>query len=242
MDLSGFQGYVKKTATVVSDDPANPRTVLLIEGTVRPLIGILPEKTVGFYGMAGGLEEKVIDLISTSNAFHIRKVEDNLGKKAVYGLETVEDGRHYRLRVSNSLKQGNYRGSITLHTDSSDRPELTIWVNGSIEGEIGVRPKTLVVGRLSPDQGILSGKVMVTNNLNKPFRIVRYTFDEHVVDVTRAPLPDGAGYSLEVTPKMERIAPGGRVQTVLTIETDVDSEGKHKVQIQAINLSEVTSK
>ncbi len=236
LDLKGFQGYVKKTATIVSDDPAHPRVVVSVEGKVEPLIRISPEKSVSFFGTAETVKESVVDLVATSKAFHIRSLDDTLEKKAVYKLETVEEGRRYRLRISNNTKHGNYRGHITLHTDSAEKPELTIWVNGSIEGQIAVRPKTLVVGRLSPDQGVLSGKVQVTNNLNGKFRIVKCSYDERVINVIQSTMPDGSGFSLEVTPNMQNIPAGGRLQTTLTIETDVDSDAKQEVQVQAINL------
>ncbi|MFZ2447402.1 MAG: hypothetical protein WAW37_13685 [Syntrophobacteraceae bacterium] len=238
LDLRGFQGYVKKSATVFSDDPANPRLILLVEGTVKPLIAVRPEKTVYFQGMADGLAEKAVDFIGASNPFHIRKIEDNLDKKVQYRLETVEDGKHYRLKLSNRAQRGNYRGSITLHTDFADKPELTVWVNGSIEGEIGVRPNNLVVGRLSPDQSVLSGKILVTSNRKKNFQIVKCTYDDKVIRVTQAPFPDESGFSLEVTPNMTSIPPGGRLQTTLAIETDVASEEKHEVRVQAINLAD----
>ena len=40
------------------------------------------------------------------------------------------------------------------------------------------------------------------------------------------PFPNELGFSREVTPNMENITPGGQIQTVLAIETDVSSEGK----------------
>ncbi len=222
----------------MSDDPANPRIVLLLEGTVKPLIEVWPEKTVYFQGIADGLDEKTIDLITTSNMFHIRKVDDTLDKKVIYRLETVEEGKHYRLRVSNNASMGSYRGSITVYTDFAEKPELTIWVNGSIEGEIGIRPKILVVGRLSLDQGIITGKVLVVDNKNKAFKIVKCIWDERLIDVRQEPVPSGPGFSLEVTPKLENIPLGSRIPTVLRVETDVPSEGKLEVQVQAINLAE----
>ncbi len=240
VNLRGFQGYVKKTATILSDDPANPRVVLQVEGTVKPLIEVRPEKTIYFQGIADSLSEKTIDLVTTSKMFHIRKVCDDLDKKASYKLETVEDGKHYRLRVSNNTSRGNYRGTITVYTDFAEKPELTIWVNGFIEGEIGIRPKVLVVGRLSPDQGVITGKVLVVDNRNKAFKIVRCTYDQRVIDVRQEPFPNEPGFSLEVTPKMENIPPGSRIQSLLTVETDVPSEGKQEVQIQAINLGQAT--
>jgi hypothetical protein len=201
------------------------------------LIEVRPEKTIYFQGMADSITEKTIDLVTTSKPFHIRKVDDDLDKKAGYRLETVEDGKHYRLTVFNRTHQGNYRGSITLHTDFAEKPELTVWVSGFIEGEIGIRPKVLVVGRLSPDQGLLSGKVLVVDNKKRPFKIVKCTYDERIIHVKQMPLPGGQGFSLDVTPEMENIPLGSRLQTQLTVETDVASEEKLETQIQAINLS-----
>ena len=37
---------------------------------------------------------------------------------------------------------------------------------------------------------------------------------------------------------MENIPPGGLVQTVLTVETDVPSEGEQEVQVRIIDLAE----
>ena len=227
-----------KTATVLSDDPANPHVTLLVEGTVKPLIEVRPEKTIYFQGVADGLTEKTFDLITTSKQFHILKTDDGLNQKAAYKLETVEDGKHYRLRVSNNTLRGDYKGYITLYTDFAEKPVLTVWVNGSIEGEIGIRPKVLFVGRLSPDQGVLSGKVLVLDNKNRAFKIVRCTYDERILHVTQMPFPNGPGFSLEVIPNMEHIPPGGRLQTVLTIETDVPSEGEQEVQVRVTDLAE----
>jgi hypothetical protein len=236
VNLKGFQGYVKKTATVLSDDPANPRVVLTLEGAVKPLIEVRPEKTVYFQGMAGDIAEKTIDFVTTSRPFHIRKTEDNLDKKAGYRLTTVEDGRHYRLTVFNNTLRGNYRGSITLHTDFDEKPELTVWINAFIEGEIAVRPKVLVVGQLSPDQGVISGKILVVDNKKKAFKIVKCTYDKRLINVTQTSLSNESGFSLEVKPEMQNIPLGSRIQTPLTVETDETSEGKLEVQIQAINL------
>jgi len=222
----------------LSDDPANPRMVVQVEGTVKPLIEVLPEKVVYFQGLADGMADKSIDLITTSKMFHIRRVDDNLANKVSYSVETVEEGRHYRLRVSNNTSLGSYRGSITLYTDFAEKPELTVWVNGFIEGEIAIRPKALVIGRLSPDQGVITAKVLVLDNKNKAFTIIKCSYDERLISVRQQPLPDGSGFSLEVTPKMDNIPSGSRIKTVLAVETDVVTEGKLEAEIQAINLAE----
>ena len=115
---------------------------------------------------------------------------------------------------------------------------LIVRVNGSIEGEIGIRPKVLIVGRLSTNQGVTSGKVLVFNNKNRDFKIVRCKYDERILHVTQKPLPNESEFSLEVIPNMENIPPGGLIQTVLTVETDVPSEGEQEVQVRIIDLAQ----
>jgi hypothetical protein len=189
--------------------------------------------------MLDQLGDKTVEILNPSSSFHIQKMKDTLAQKAAYRLETVEDGKHYRLVISNLARQGSYRGAITLYTDMAAKPEVTIWVSGFIEGEIGVRPNSLVLGQLAPDHPVLSGKVLVLNNRNKPFRITKCVYDEKMVGVKQAPAPEGAGFTLEVTPNMANIPLGGRLQTSLTIETDAGSEGKQEVQIQLVNLGDV---
>lgn len=237
LELKGFQGYVKKTATVQSDSPDNPRITLMIEGNIKALIEVRPEKTVYFQGMPDQVGEKDIEILSTLSSFHIQKMKNDLSEKADCRLETVEDGKHYRLRISNLVKQGSYRGAITLYTDLAAKPEVTVWVNGFIEGEIGVRPNTLVLGQMAADQPVLSGKVLIVSNRDKPFQITKCSYDEKMISVKQVPFPSGKGFALEIAPNMANIPSGGRLQTNLAIETDVASEEKHEVQIQLLNLA-----
>ncbi len=79
--------------------------------------------------------------------------------------------------------------------------------------------------------------MLVIDNKNEAFQIVKCMYDERVIHVSQEPFPNQPGFSLEVRPKMENIPPGSRIPTVLTVETDVPSEGKLEVQVQAINLA-----
>jgi len=220
----------------LSDDPARPRVIVTVQGKVKPLIEVRPEKTITFQGMPDRLTEKSIDLFSDLRTFHIKKVKDNLEEKAVCRLETLEEGKHYRLGISNRSKQGNYRGSITLQTDLPDKPEVTIWVSGMIEGEIAVRPNTLVLGQLAAEQPVLTGKVLVTSNRNSAFKITKCSYDEKLISVTQSPLPGQPGFSLTISPNIKSVPAGGRAQTKITVETDVPGD-KHDVQVQVMNLA-----
>ncbi len=188
------------------------------------------------------MEEKTIDLVSTSRPFKIQKVESNLDEKVGYKTETVEDGKHYRLKVTNLLKQGSYSGFVKCLTDVPEKPEITIRVSGFIEGEVSVKPMMVLVGKMAVQQPVRTGKVLVVSNLNKPFQIKKLTYDEKLIEVKQEPLPKEPGYSLEITPKMANLptAAGGggdRQQTTLTIQTDVQSDEPQQVQVHIVNVA-----
>ena len=234
-NLKGYKGNVRKTATVYCDDPRASPIKLALQGNVRALIEIRPAETVSFRGMADKVEERAIELVGGSKPFHITKVETNLENKIAYRMETGEDGKQYRLMLSNIVKQGSYNGFIKLHTDLAQKSELNIRVSGSIEGEIAVSPKTLLIGKLGALQPARTGKILVASNSGKPFKITQLAHDENLIQVAQIPLPNQNGFTLEITPKLETIPPGARQQTTLTIETDVPTEAKQEVQIQLFN-------
>lgn len=238
VNLKGYQGTVTKSATVLSNDPQNSRSVLVVKATVKNLIEVRPASNVSFRGMADQQTEKAIDIIGASELFHIASVESNLEEKIAYRLETVEEGKQYRLNVSNRLQQGRYSGFIKLHTDLVQKSNVVIRVTGLIEGEVSVNPNSVPVGKLAAQQPVRSGKVQVVSNRNKPFRITKLIYDERLIQVSQQPLPNQSGFSLEVTPIMQNIPAGDRQQITLVIETDLPPEGKHEVQIQVYNVQD----
>jgi hypothetical protein len=242
VNLKGYQGNVKKAATVFSNDPQNQRASLLIQGNVKAQIEIQPSTNVAFRGMADQLEEKTIDLVSTSQRFTIQKVESNLEDKVRYKLETVEEGKHYRLKIANLLKQGNYSGFVKCYTDLPEKSEITIRINGFVEGEVSVKPLMVLVGKMATQQPVRTGKVLVVNNRNKPFQIKKLTYDDKLIEVKQEPLAKEPGFSLEITPIMGNLStgPANRQQTVLTIQTDVQSDEPQQVQIHIINVADTT--
>jgi hypothetical protein len=238
--LKNYQGSVQKSATVYSNDRRNPRITLVVKGKIKTLIGLSPGNTVFFKGMADQSGEKSIEMVSNTKPFHITELESDLGEKIAYRVEAVEDGKRYRLVIKNQVKEGTYRGFIKAHTDLAEKPEILIRVTGHIEGEIVVRPQTIVIGRLAPGQPVRSGKVLVISNLNKPFKITRMSYDKALLDVSRQPLPDDntSGFSIEIAPKMsneDTTKEGNSRQALdLIIETDADPEEKHEVKIYLV--------
>lgn len=237
LDLKGYNGKVKKITTVISNDPQKPKATLTMQGNVKKAIDVRPGYTISFRGMADQIKEQSIDIETVTQPFRIREVEENLGGRISHRIETVEEGRRYRLRVMNRLQKGEYNGFVKLITDHPLRSEILVRVRAVIEGEISVRPSEVILGRLTPRDAVRSAEVQLVNNRRKPFQITKLTFDNGLIDIRTTPLAAQSGFSLEITPKMGAVAQGARKETTLSIETDAMEDERHNVRIQLFNIS-----
>jgi hypothetical protein len=231
----GYQGNVRKTATVVSNDPDEGEVRLAMSGTVNPWIDVKPLRTLYFRGMGNQMEPRTVEITSDSEAFRIEKVDTNLEGKIDYNLETVEEGKHYRLTVSNAVESGEYHGRINLHTDHPHKPVVNIRVSGQIEGLIAVRPSVLFVGRLGPNRPLVTGKIQVVHNQGESFEITRMDYDEKLIEVTKSRSGELAGYNLEIVPLVDRMEKTNLKRTTLTIQTDVEEASEREVTVQIVN-------
>ncbi len=235
LNLTGYKGRVSKTSTLECNDPSQQRWKLVMHGTVKTFIEVSPSNTVIFRGRAEKLEPKTIELAASSLPFHVTGIQSKLDGRVAHELETVEEGMRYRLKLSNLLKEGDYSDSLWIHTDLPQKPYVMIRINGSVEGEISVNPKTLFIGKMSAQQSVRSASVLVIGNTGKPFKITRLSYDEKFIAVAQHPIADKNGYRLEITPNLENLPPGSRRQTVLSIETDLTPGFKQEVTIQVMS-------
>jgi hypothetical protein len=207
-----------------------------MEGKVKSLIDASPSTSIYFQGRFEQISPSTIDFVGTAVPFHITKIESNLEGRVRYEIETIEDGRKYRLKVVNAHKLGDYGGAIKLSTDLPQKSEIAVRVNGAIQGEARVTPATLLVGRLRGQDVEHTGKVQVVSTRSKSFKITRLVYDERLIHAVQHVLPNEAGFVVEVTPRLEGLQPGTREQTTLAIETDLAAEERHEVQIQVVNF------
>jgi hypothetical protein len=134
LNLRNTQGLVWKSATVVSNDPQKPLVSLNFRGKVRPHIEIRPALLVQFKGTKEKQQEKEVDLITTSQPFKILRIENTLGDKIAYQLETLVKERHFRLKIVSRQKMEKYFGMIKCFTTHPKKPEIQILVRFTLDG------------------------------------------------------------------------------------------------------------
>jgi len=238
VSLKNYVGKVDKKATIQSNDPQTPEVIVRMIGTVLPIIDVKPSPGILFRGMADLVSETVLDLRASTAPFHITGSDTNIAANINYSLETVVDGKQYRLKVSNKLRQGTYGGFIKLDTDLAQKPDVVIRVSGFIDGEISVKPQNILIGKLSANQPERLGRITVTSNRNKPFDITGLTYDQDLMSISREPSEDQAGFILVVKPKLDGVRVGARKQSSLIIETDLNPNEKIEVLVHLFNSAD----
>lgn len=235
VDLGIFQGDIIKTATIQSNDPDTPLTVLKVEGKVKGIVEMKPSPNVSLTGPAARLQPAVVDLQATTTPFHIESMETNLTGSINYSVETVTDGTHYRLEISNLLPKGSYSGYIKLKTDMAKVPYLLVRVMGVIKDQLSASPETVMIGELSGAEPVRSAEVTLTSALDKPFKITGLTYDKTFMRVSQEKLKNQNGFSLTIEPKLEHARPGSVNQSPLLIQTDIKQDGQARVLVLIFN-------
>jgi hypothetical protein len=136
VNTAGYGGRaLKKSATVITNDPDTPEFELIIQGDVDSFATITPP----YLRLVGNAEEKisskVIIVPSEKYPFEILEVKALNGENIEFYLEKNQKGDKpgYTLTVENLLKQqGRYYDTVQLKTDSKIKPFLTVKVYGNI--------------------------------------------------------------------------------------------------------------
>jgi hypothetical protein len=136
---------LKKSATVVTNDPETTEYQLIMQGDVDSFATISPPY-LRLSGKAGEkISSKVEILLSEKYPFKILEVKALSGENIKFYLEkNIEDDKPgYTLTVENSLEQkGRYYDTMQLKTDSKVKPFLTVKVYGNIFEKPDERNKT----------------------------------------------------------------------------------------------------
>ncbi|OIQ01477.1 MAG: hypothetical protein AUK55_01505 [Syntrophobacteraceae bacterium CG2_30_61_12] len=235
LNLAGYDGRVRKSATVYSNDSNQAQLSLTMQGQVQTAIMVSPRPAVFFQGAREQLPPQTLDITAGRDPFQVLKVTNQLADQIDYQLNTLEPGRHYQLVVTNKAASGDYQGVLICTTDHPQKPQLTIRVTGRIEGRVSVRPKQLLIGKLNQAQGVKIATVVVMNNGQEAIKITKLDFDSNLLQVEPEQFESHRGYTLRLTPKLESLANGEQRKTELKIETDIDPGHAYPVQVFVVN-------
>jgi hypothetical protein len=131
LNTRGYEGKLRKTARVYTNDPKNSQDTIVIEALVKTPI-TLSDRIVFLQGTTQEAVSRAVDIKGELNKpLKLEPVDYTLDKKVKFNIEEVAKGKHYRVTFTSIPNAGNYyQGLLRLRTSYPERPEVVIHVRG----------------------------------------------------------------------------------------------------------------
>jgi hypothetical protein len=151
LDTAGLQGPFPGEIQVLLNDPMLPVADLSFEGQIVPPVEFLPARAFFIGAHRGEARQASIDIINhESEPFRIEDVRHAADRFTTL-LETVEEGRRYRLTLL--LKPdgpaGRHSDNIVLKTSSRSQPRIDLAANTLLLERVYTFPDEVDFGTLS---------------------------------------------------------------------------------------------
>jgi len=213
----GFQGRIKKTLIVETNDPENAGVRLSVAGEVISEITVTPRYVnfgnVSYDGAAKPIPLEIrlyegrdlkIEEVSADNPLILLKEQKRTEKRFVYAVSLGEN-----------VPTGRLTGKITIRTDSRNSPKTEVPVYAFVQGRVQISPPLVSYGMIRPGEPSLREITLsATGDASFSVESVKSSADSVTTEIF--PEKEGAIYRIRVT-----YHPGeeitGRVSERLTI-------------------------
>jgi len=131
VDTSGYDGNLRKSAKVHSNDPVRPVETLSFFGNVKVPIRV-STRLVYLQGNTADRISKTIKISAElDKPLKIQPIEFNLNSKVTYKINEVKAGKLYEVLFTSLPNVGNYyQGILRLRTNYPEKPEIELWIRG----------------------------------------------------------------------------------------------------------------
>jgi hypothetical protein len=145
LSLRGRRGEQRQSITIESNDPHHPRFRLELQGMVGDDVEVQPSGVhFGMVGRDQALERELEVVGASGTVFRVTAVEADAVLFAA-AVETIEEGRRYRVRVRTRppLAAGRGAATLTIRTDHAQYPALTVPVAAVVVGDVVAVPNAV---------------------------------------------------------------------------------------------------
>ena len=228
LDTSRLQGLYEGMIALAESPTSEPASVFKVHGFVVPLLEFQPGPAVFLTITRGEAKEQAIELVNHEKTpVTITSVVPSSDKVSAR-VETVEDGRRYRVvvRVRGDLAAGRYTEQIALKTSSAAVPRLALQANALVHDRVYTFPDTIDLGDLPIGQlrassnmaQVLGQRLMVYSTGAKAF-VVKASTDVPGLQLAAERGPMGDRWQITATLKSDQVRVGALTGRI-TIETN----------------------
>jgi len=175
LDTANRHGMVSKHLSLYTNDPQNPMFNLVVKVTLRWAVEPLPSPEVQFPLQRGqGQEREVIMHSFEPEPLKILKIESSAPYVKVTALPQMDvpdddeagsvSRRKLRIAVLPNGPAEAFDATVTLHTNSKRRPQVTLYVSGTPEGAVMAVPPRLYFGEVAakPGEPVIRSVILMT--------------------------------------------------------------------------------
>jgi hypothetical protein len=228
LDTSKLSGPFKGEILLSLNDPAVPEMMLSFEGRIIPPIEFAPRPVFFVAGIRGEHREDSIEIINhESEPLRIESVE-NPQERFTTRLETLEEGRRYRLSLmlNPNGPGGKKSETITIRTSNPDKPVLKIGANTYLRERVYTFPDEVDLGTIRmadikahPQLLRYTAQTLMVYQVGGSDFQVKIRTDLPMLDLKSERGPKGDRYQNTITLIGDRIKPG-RIEGAIDIETN----------------------
>ena len=148
LDTSGLRGHFPGRIKVFLNDASLPEADLSFEGQIVPLIEVSPAPAFFVAARRGEARQASLDVINHEpEPLQIEEVS-HMRDRFVTKLETLDEGRRYRLTLilNPDGPSGRHSESIVLKTSSRREPTITVAANTYLRERVYTFPDAVDLG------------------------------------------------------------------------------------------------
>jgi Protein of unknown function (DUF1573) len=241
-------GPYRKTATIGTNDPSHPEINLLVEGTVRPAIILVPgEGAVNFQTVSNDESYKRLVGIYSGDLPDTKLTGVVSSNPAMIGVEsrpmTADEAKQSKAEkgfiLEVTLKMvphlGSFAEEILIQTDHPLKKEVRIPVLGRLTGPITLTPDRVVLRDVtSSNGGGLDLTMWVRGRTSAQFAVEK---KPESLDVAFEPIPQPAaskGSKYKMTIKVIPGTPSGKILGEIVLKTDHPQATEVKVPVDIL--------
>lgn len=131
INTKGYDGKIRKSAKVYTNDPKAPQAVLILDALVRTPI-VVSDRVVLLRGTTREAVSRTVDIRGKlDKPLKLEPMDYTLDKKVTFSIEELTKEKHYRVTFTSIPNAGNYyQGLLRLKTSYPEKPEVMIHVRG----------------------------------------------------------------------------------------------------------------
>lgn len=231
LSLKNKVGPQRKTISVQSNDPDNPKFTLTLSGVSTTEVDVKPRRVYVSDAVQGEPNEQTVTVTSKAETpLTITGVESGNPHITAEVTET-EDGRVFTIVVQTTgeLPKGQTHGRIRIDTDSEKYPLLNVPFQFNVMGELTVAPNEIAIVEQTDAQ--LTRNVVVRPGTVKEFEVTEVVAPVDTIETNVRDMA-GNGYMIQLKNISPTLDLDGQK---LIIYTDVEGMNEIEVPFRVVN-------